>query len=383
MPMQVKYYLYNKEKKLTEDKEIKNKETENQLIELGWSDFFQHQIESLEEQQGAVARVCGVQKNFFTVSKGDEEILATVAGKLMYHSEELFPTVGDWVLLKETAITRVLDRRNLLSRGASGGHGKKEDAAVKEQLIAANLDYVFIVCGLDRDYNLRRIERYITLIYNCNLMPVIVMTKADLHENPYVFKDQVSEISFGIPIHLVSLKENESLNDLNQYLMSGHTVAMVGSSGAGKSTLINRLMGSEMQSVGEVSESVGKGKHTTTSRDLIKMPQGGMLIDNPGIREISFYNNEGGVSSAFPEIDCFAKDCKYTDCSHMHEPGCRVIKAVVDGELSQKRLESYYKMKREQEYLSSRQTMSADKVEKERFKEISLKIKAMKKGRKK
>jgi ribosome biogenesis GTPase len=153
---------------------------------------------------------------------------------------------------------------------------------------------------------------------------------------------------------------------------------MIGSSGAGKSTLINRLYGKAIQVTGSISESVGKGKHTTTNRDLIVMPQGGMVIDNPGIREIAFWDDDGGIENAFPEIERLAEECRFSDCSHSHEPGCRVLGAVADGEISPDRLESYRKMKRELTYLSHRRHKSADRVEKEHWKEVALKIKAQK-----
>jgi ribosome biogenesis GTPase len=156
---------------------------------------------------------------------------------------------------------------------------------------------------------------------------------------------------------------------------------MIGSSGAGKSTLVNRLCGKTVQATGSISNSVGKGKHTTTTRDLIIMPQGGMVIDNPGIREIAFWDDDGGVKVAFPEIETLAETCRFSNCSHMHEPGCRVLQAVTEGAISQGRLESYRKMKRELTYLSDRQHKSADRVEKERWQEVALKIKAMKKKR--
>ncbi len=156
---------------------------------------------------------------------------------------------------------------------------------------------------------------------------------------------------------------------------------MVGSSGAGKSTLVNRLAGEEIRATGGVSQAVGKGMHTTTTRDLILLPSGGMIIDNPGIREIAFWDDEGGIDSAFPEIEAWAEECRFSDCNHLTEPGCRVLEAVETGELSRKRLESFMKMKRELEYLSERKYKSADRIEKERWQEVALKIKAMKKGR--
>jgi ribosome biogenesis GTPase len=283
--------------------------------------------------------------------------------------------------MTDTVIYELLARKNSLSRGDAGTHGKKNGQPQKEQVIAANLDTVFIVCGLDRDFNLRRIERYLTLVYNCGLNPVIILTKADLHQDPMPFVSEVENIAFGVPIHLVSALDCKGLTSLEQYLSTGQTTTMVGSSGAGKSTLVNRLYGKTVQATGSISNSVGKGKHTTTSRDLIMMPQGGMVIDNPGIREIAFWNDDDGIDVAFPEIENLANECRFSNYSHMHEPGCRVLQAVTDREIFQDRLESYQKMKRELTYLSRRQHKSADRVEKEQWKEVALKIKAINKRR--
>ena len=283
--------------------------------------------------------------------------------------------------MTDGVISRVLARRNALSRGASGAHNKLDARPQKEQVIAANLDTVFIVCGLDRDFNLRRIERYLTLVYNCGLNPVIILTKADLHPEPERFIGEVEAVAFGVPIHLVSASDDTCLIALESYLSPGRTTTMVGSSGAGKSTLVNRLYGKTVQRTGATSTHVGKGKHTTTSRDLIIMPRGGMVIDNPGIREIALWEVDQGMEAAFPEIERLGLGCRFADCSHTHEPGCRVIEAVDKGEVSRDRLENYRKMKRELEYQCLRLNKSADRVEKERWKEVALKIKAMNKKR--
>jgi len=168
------------------------------------------------------------------------------------------------------------------------------------------------------------------------------------------------------------------LASLETYLPEGRTIAMVGSSGSGKSTLVNRLSGKTIQVTDIVSESVGKGKHTTASRSLIMMPQGGMVIDNPGIREIGFWDDGGGLNIAFPEIENLSNTCHFHDCSHIHEPGCQVLHGVTTGAIKQDRLDSYHKMRRELAYLSDRQTKSSGRVEKERWKEVALKIKAIK-----
>lgn len=358
-----------------------NNDTIDHLTRMGWTSHFQTQREHFPNKDIVPARVIGVRKNSFRISNGKHEGLATLAGRLKYDTEGIYPVTGDWVLMTDTVISTVLVRKNTLSRGASGARNKQEAQPQKEQILAANLDTVFIVCGLDRDFNLRRIERYLTLIYNCGLNPAIILTKADLHQDTAYFVNEVEAVAFGVPIHLISALEDGGLFSLEPYLSPGRTTTMVGSSGAGKSTLVNRLYGKNIQITGSISAHVGKGKHTTTSRDLIMMPQGGMVIDNPGIREIAFWETDQGIETAFPEIEQLSRQCRFTDCSHAHEPGCRVLEALDAGEISKGRLENYRKMKRELAYLSHRQHKSAERVEKERWKEVALKIKALKKKR--
>jgi ribosome biogenesis GTPase len=351
------------------------------LLQIGWTPHFQGQLERFSSEALIPARVVGVRKNRFRTSNGKHEWLATLAGKLQHDHDGIYPVTGDWVLMTDNVIFRVLPRQNALSRGASGSHHRQEAQPQKKQVIAANLDTVFIVCGLDRDFNLRRIERYLTLVYNSGLNPVIILTKADLHQDPGHFVSDAEAVAFGVPIHLVSASDDTGLSALEAYLSPGTTTTMVGSSGAGKSTLVNRLCGRTIQRTDSVSAHVGKGRHTTTSRDLIMLPQGGMVIDNPGIREIAFWEVDNGIESAFPEIEALGLGCRFANCSHTHEPGCRVLGAVDDGDISRERLENYRKMRRELEYLAHRRHKSADRVEKERWKAVALKIKAVKKMR--
>ncbi|WP_462271241.1 ribosome small subunit-dependent GTPase A [Desulfobacter sp.] len=348
------------------------------LSHLGWTSFFQEKLENIDNKSLIPARVTGVRKKYFFINDGNEELLATPAGKLQQETSSTYPVVGDWVMVRQTAIEQILPRKNTLTRGAAGMRNQKS-GEYREQTIAANLDSVFIVTGLDRDFNLRRIERYLTLVYNCELTPVIILTKADLQQDPEHFLNEAQTIAFGVPVHLVSAFNDTGLFDLTPYLAHGRTCVMVGSSGTGKSTLINRLCGETIQATGEVSAHVGKGTHTTTSRDLIMMPQGGMIIDNPGIREISFWEIEQGVESTFPEIESLAAECRFSDCTHTHEPGCRVLQAIQDEGLTEARLENYLKMKRELEYISARKNKSADRVEKERWQGVSKKIKTINK----
>ncbi|BBD07557.1 ribosome small subunit-dependent GTPase A [Desulfovibrio ferrophilus] len=347
------------------------------LLKLGWDNHFDRQLATITTTYAHIARVISVQRGLFLVSDGNSEWLCSPAGRLLHSHKGDYPVTGDWVFIDDTVVTGVLPRKNILSRGEAGSRGGRTGATTREQAIASNLDAVFIVCGLDRDFNIRRLERYLTLVYNCGLSPVVVLTKADLHEDSESFRMEVETIAFGVPVVLTSMLDGRGRSELESHLGGGQTVAMVGSSGAGKSTLANMLYGNDIQSTNAVSSSVGKGRHTTTVRELIRMPQGGMLMDNPGIREIAFHEDGHGVESAFTEIQELAEKCRFADCTHQHEPGCAVLCAVETGELLPDRLESYHKMKREMQYLSDRRSKSADRVEKERWQYVALLKKSM------
>jgi len=359
-----------------------NQGSQLHLTDIGWSMFFQQQLEGRDDAL-TPARISGVRKNCFLASQGHEDLLVTMAGSLLNNPAVGYPAVGDWVLLRDLLIISILSRQNALIRKASGGKKRRNGGASNpDQIIAANIDKTFIVCGLDRDFNLRRIERYLTMSYNCGIAPEIILTKADLHQCPDLCVDEVESIAFGVPIHLVSAEEEEGIAYLKASISRGKTVALIGSSGAGKSTLINRLYGEEIRTTGAVTTNLGKGKHTTTHRDLIVLPSGGMVIDNPGIREIRLGFGCSTTESTFPEIDELSRLCKFQDCSHTHEPGCNVLRAVCNGKITEARLHSYQKIKRELDYFSHRDIKSAARVEKEQWKGVSQKIKNIKKMRK-
>ncbi|KAB1441336.1 ribosome small subunit-dependent GTPase A [Pseudodesulfovibrio senegalensis] len=353
----------------------------DRLNQLGWDDLFEHHLATMDRPHARVARVLSAQRGRFLVGNGHAEWLCAPAGRLLRREQHRYPVTGDWVLTKESVITEVLPRRNMLCRGRAGARGKQDETARNEQPMGANMDTAFIVCGLDRDYNLRRLERYLALVYNCGIAPVIVLTKADLVQSPATYRQEVEQIAFGVPVVPTSMTDRTGVDELRVHFGHGKTVIMLGSSGAGKSTLANLLHGSDIQATASVSQSVGKGRHTTTARELIPMPGGGLLMDNPGIREIAFYTDGSGLDGAFPEIRELSESCRFADCTHQHEPGCAVLRAVASGDLGEDRLASYHKMKREMEYVSARSEKSADRVEKERWKDVALRIKRMKKKR--
>ncbi|WP_242652985.1 ribosome small subunit-dependent GTPase A [Pseudodesulfovibrio hydrargyri] len=353
----------------------------DRLRRLGWNDHFEQLAADETLDPARVARVLSAQRDLFLVTDGRDERLCAPSGT-MRHRHRDYPVTGDWVLVDEGVVRRVLRRRNTLSRGEAGSRGRQEGAAQREQPIAANIDTVFVVCGLDRDYNPRRIERYLALVHNCAMTPVIVLTKADLHASPEPFRDEVETAAFGVDVVLTSTRDARGVDELHAYLSEGRTVSMIGSSGAGKSTLANMLHGSRVQATGAVSASVGKGRHTTTSRELIAMPRGGLLMDNPGIREIAFSQGGDGLDATFSDIRELAESCRFADCSHRREPGCAVIQAVETGVLSQARLDNYRKMQRELDYVRARSEKSANCVERERWKDVAMEIKRMHKRKK-
>jgi len=349
------------------------------LRRLGWNDHFERLATNENLDLNSVARVLSAQRNRFLVTDGRTERLCSPSGKMHHRRQRDYPVTGDWVLVDENVVHRVLPRRNTLCRGEAGTRGRQEGAARREQPLAANIDTVFVVCGLDRDYNPRRIERFLALVCNCGMAPVIVLTKADLHEFPEACRAEVETIAPGAPVVPTSTRDESGVDELHGYLAAGQTVAMIGSSGAGKSSLANRLCGRDIQATAAVSRSVGKGRHTTTSRELLAMPRGGLLMDNPGIREIAFPKGGDGLEAAFSDIRDLAESCRFVDCSHQHEPGCAVLHAVDSGELSQARLDNYRKMQREMEYAQASSEKSADRVEKERWKDVAKAIKRMNK----
>ena len=344
------------------------------LKKLGWSPFFQQQCEK-SAADSTPARVVGVHKQIFSVMQEDEVFPVSLAGRLYDHAAGIYPVVGDWVLVKDQVITNIFTRNNLLSRKAVVGKSGREAKVYEEQGIAANLDFAFIVCGLDRDFNLARIERYLMLAYHCGIEPVILLSKSDLQQNPEQFVCEVEAIAPGVTVFSLSLYDINAVSRVAALLHPHRTAALIGSSGAGKSTLINHLAGENIRKTRAVGERVGKGRHTTTSRDLLLLPGGGMVIDNPGIREIGLVRQESSSMSAFPDIEVLAGQCRFSNCTHTCEPGCRVLEAVTSGEISSRRMNNYIKLNNELVYAHERQNKSAARVERERWQQISKKIK--------
>jgi len=341
------------------------------LATLGWNPFFDQHYYDFRSQGLSPARVAREYGHSYLVLCEHGELSAQVSGKLRHSAVETsdFPAVGDWVAIQprldegKATIHAVLPRKTSFSRKVAG-------ALTEEQIVAANVDTVFLVSGLDSDFNVRRIERYLTLAWDCGAVPVIVLNKADLCSAVNARVTEVESIAFGVPIHPISAKEKQGLTVLHQYLRPGETVALLGSSGVGKSTLINSLLGVEQQRVGSVREFDGKGRHVTTHRELVLLPDGGVLIDNPGMRELQMWGGDEGLAETFDDVEELAARCRFNDCRHDSEPGCAIRAALDDGALDQARYESYLKLQREIRYVERRRDQKASSVEREKWKKL-------------
>lgn len=321
------------------------------IEDLGWQQPFINAFNDLDIEGVFPGRVVWRSVNRYRVQGESGEFAAEATGKLRDSDP---PVVGDWVAFRpledgvSALILAVLPRRSAFSRNAAG-------KALDRQVLSANIDYVFIVCGLDGDFNLRRIERYVTLAYSSGAAPVVILNKADLSpdvENAVINTESVSP---GVPVYPVSALGSAGLEQFAPHLGRGKTVAFLGSSGAGKSTLINRLLGENRMAVSDVREKSGKGRHTTTHRELFIIHGGGAVIDTPGMREIQVWGSGEGLTGTFPEIEHLADLCRFRDCRHGSEAGCAVREAIDSGQLDPGRFESYLKLRAEFENHQRRQ----------------------------
>lgn len=346
------------------------------LSDLGWDEFFDAQFAPCRDEGLAPLRITRENRRQYIALGEAGEVQCEVSGRFRFDSsgKGSFPAVGDWVAAslrpeeKKATIHALLARKSAFLRKVAG-------PVTEEQVLAANIDTVFIVCGLDQNYNIRRIERYITLALQSGAIPVILLNKADLCPDAQKRKDEVCAIAQGIRVHIVSALQKAGMGIFGEYTGRGRTVAFLGSSGTGKSTIINALLGTERLLVNEVSALGSRGRHTTSFRELIALPGGGMVIDTPGMRELQVWGDEEGLQQAFSDIDELALGCRFKDCSHRSEPGCAVLEAMRSGALDEERLKSFWKLQKEYKYLAQREAMSPAAVEKTRGKKISRLIK--------
>ncbi|MFD2610904.1 ribosome small subunit-dependent GTPase A [Paenibacillus gansuensis] len=341
------------------------------LESLGWRQRWAEAYAPYEERYN-VGRIALEHKHMYRVFTEQGDLLAEVSGKLRHEASgrEDYPAVGDWVLLQarpeegKATIHGVLPRSSKFSRKVAG-------ALTEEQIVAANVDTVFLVNALNYDFNLRRIERYLILAWESGANPVIVLSKADLCEDPEELAREVESVAIGVPVHIVSAFTEQGIEELRPYVGDGSTVALLGSSGAGKSTLINLLMGEPVQETQAVREGDDRGRHTTTYRELFLLPGGGLMIDTPGMRELQLWHAEEGLGGTFAEIEELAAGCRFSDCRHEKEPGCAVRGGLSDGTLDAGRYESYKKTQRELAYLAAKDDIRARQQQKERNKKLS------------
>ena len=330
------------------------------LAALGWNEALA--AEPAPSPACQPARVIVESKLKFRVwipgPSGTAETWADVAGKLRHRAKSRrdFPAVGDWVWVRhqpaggDARIEGILPRRTLLVRTAAGETGEP-------QVLAANVDVAFIASSLNRELNPRRLERYVSLVRTGGAAPAILLTKSDLATPEFIAgaKAGVAAACPGIPVLILSARTGEGLEGLHPYLSAGRTLVLLGSSGVGKSTLVNRLLGEEAQAVREISGHEDKGRHTTTIREMLRLPGGALLIDTPGIRELQLAGDGAtGVEAAFGDIDALAAHCRFRDCRHQAEPGCAVLAAVARGEVDAGRLENFHKLMRESAHAARR-----------------------------
>ncbi|TRZ42220.1 ribosome small subunit-dependent GTPase A [Robertkochia solimangrovi] len=320
-----------------------------ELEDLGYNSILEKYRIDQNLQGFKVGRVISEHKERYIVKNTEKEYDGEVIGNLRFtaNSRSDFPAVGDWVAFSEyneddALIHAILPRRSVLERQAVGQHGEK-------QIIATNIDYALIIQAVDRDFNINRIERYLTICHSSKVEPVVVLTKTDLVDDD-LLKDQIGKISERIPelpVFTMSMEDPEALKIVKDFIHRGKTYCLLGSSGAGKSTLTNLLSEQSLMKTSHISSSTQKGRHTTSHRELLVLESGGVIIDNPGIREVGITDSSEGLETTFEMISRTAEHCRFNDCTHTNETGCAVISAVDNGEIDKASYENYLRMERE------------------------------------
>jgi ribosome biogenesis GTPase len=342
------------------------------LVELGWDDAFARDFSEWSGKRDVQPGRVAIEFNYlYRVYVEEGELETMLSGRLKHHaaSRSELPAVGDWVVVRRQpghdrgSIVAVLPRRSRFSRRMAG-------QVTDEQIVAANVDVAFIVMSLDADFSLRRLERYLLLARESGASAVVLLTKPDLCPDADARAADVSGVAGDAPVHVLSPKFNQGVERVREYLPPGRTGALLGSSGVGKSTIINRLIGADVQKTRDVRESDSKGRHTTTHRELIVLPNGGLVIDTPGMRELQLWDVSEAVRETFDDIESLASGCYFTNCRHRDEPRCAVKAAVAAGELSSDRLESYLKLQGELAELTRQQDERAQIEERRRSKRL-------------
>lgn len=350
------------------------------LKSIGASDDVLEQFRMYAARGLTLGRVSAVYRDQYRLYTERGEMTAEAIGALLYRSpDSALPVVGDWVAAQPVdadaaMIHHVLPRHTRFSRRAAG------DREV-EQIVAANIDLVLVVCGLDHDFNPRRIERYLMLALEGGAEAAIVLNKCDLSVDAEARAEEIRRVSSGKPVVVISALMAQGLAGILKLLGENRTVALVGSSGAGKSTLVNQLLGEQRQKVQEVRESDSRGRHTTTGRELLPLPGGGALIDTPGLRELQLWAGQESLESTFTDVAELARTCRFRDCSHMGEDGCGVAEALADGRLDPARWQSYRKLRAEIQWHEGQTDANAARARKQRWKAIHKAMRARYKER--
>lgn len=335
------------------------------LKQLGWNKEWEKQFQPYKEKKYIPARISQDLKNYYSILMEEGEKTAHLAEKIRDYAlnRTEFPAVGDWVAVEQSKkdgrlrIVAILPRKNRLSRKAKNTFGRNFEKAGSsdEQVLSANIDVVFLIISLNLDYNLRKIERYYSMILESKAQAVILLNKIDLCPDYEEKIQEVKKIVFRTPVHGICASEGLGIDLIQGYIKPGNTISIIGSSGVGKSTLINQIVGEDKLITQEIRTADGRGRHTTTRREMVILPTGGILIDNPGMRDIKIVATEESIKKTFKDIIALEKKCYFRNCSHDTEPNCAVKEAIEKGKLDEERLESYKKLSSEREVLSKRQ----------------------------
>ena len=341
------------------------------LRTYGWNVDWGSRFMPFEREGLEPGRIIEENRQSFQVLSVYGERYAEVSGRFRFNARarQSLPAVGDWVALRPLAegpaiIEAILPRKTQFVRKVAGRQ-------TEGQVVAANVDWVFIMMSLNRDFSLRRLERYLVLTWESGASPVIILSKSDLCQDKEAAAATINREVLGVPVHAISALTGEGLEEVQVYLDPGKTIVLLGSSGVGKSTLVNEFLGKPSLRTQPIRSDDDRGRHTTTTRQLIPLPCGSLVLDSPGMRELQLWEADEGMQTAFEEIETYARQCRFRDCRHRQEPGCAVREALATGTLKESRFESYEKLQRELSYLNLRQKGQAQRLEKQRWKKVS------------